>query len=153
MLFELPKRPSDLDQKLHEVVCITSYLEEVQMKKTVLTIPILASLALALPSMAAGSNWNELTTLTFETIESDADSAVSRSENSSFADDVFASMDDDGSGVLSLNEFCTWGFGLHETADNAEQTDAFEIAMQVVFTPWDQDANAQVNQPNSSLRI
>ena len=102
-------------------------------------------------SLSASTNYQEV--WTFETIESDADSAVSRSENSSFADDVFASMDDDGSGVLSLNEFCTWGFGLHETADNAEQTDAFEIAMQVVFTPWDQDANAQVtpNEYTTSL--
>ena len=61
-----------------------------------------------------------------------------------FGDDVFLSMDSDGSGSLSLGEFYNWGFGMHNAAADAGQTQAFETAMRVVFALWDRDADNRI---------
>ncbi|QFT30444.1 EF hand [Labrenzia sp. THAF82] len=114
------------------------------MKRSILTIACFSCLALVPPTAAADNDWKELSGLAFQSIDKDGDGKVTPSEYSSFGDDVFSSMDYDSSKALTLDEFYNWGFGMHNAAEDAGQSEAFKTAMRVVFALWDRNADSQV---------
>lgn len=118
--------------------------EETQIKTSVIAIATLASLALAIPAATQENDWKELSGMAFNTIDDDENGGITSQEFSKFGDDVFISMDYDGSNSLSLGEFFNWGFGMHNAAEEASRKYAFETAMRVVYSLWDLNADNQV---------
>lgn len=114
------------------------------MKNSILTIAVLSSLTFVLPASATENDWKELSGLAFQSIDNDGNGSVTSDEFSSFGDDVFSSMDSDSSDSLSLDEFYGWGFGMHNAAEDAGQSEAFKTAMRVVFALWDRNADSEV---------
>ncbi|WP_299474439.1 hypothetical protein [uncultured Roseibium sp.] len=114
------------------------------MKMSILSIAMLSSLTFAMPAAADENDWKELSGLAFQSIDKDEDGHLTASEYSSFGDAVFSSMDNDNSKALALNEFYNWGFGMHNAAEDAGQSEAFKTAMRVVFALWDRNADGQV---------
>ena len=115
------------------------------MKHTPFTTIAVFALMLGAPAIADTSDWKDLSGLAFQSIDADENGNLSASEFSSFGEDVFHSMDSDASGALSLGEFYNWGFGMHNVAEDAGQSPAFETAMRVVFALWDRDGDNNVS--------
>lgn len=114
------------------------------MKKSITTIALLSSLAIAFPSVAQENGWSDLSGLAFAAIDDNENGTVTETEFSSFGDNVFVSMDYDNSNALSLSEFYNWGFGMHNAAEDANRKYAFKTAMRVVYSLWDLNADNQV---------
>jgi hypothetical protein len=116
------------------------------MKKSILTIALLSSLAFVVPTVAQENEWKELSGMAFNAIDDDENGGITSTEFSSFGDDVFVSMDYDGSKSLSHGEFYNWGFGMHNAAEDANRKYAFKTAMGVVYSLWDLNADNLITE-------
>jgi Ca2+-binding EF-hand superfamily protein len=88
--------------------------------------------------------------LQFRDIDADHDGQASSDEFSAYSDLVLVSMDSDGSGDLSEQEFTSWGFGMQNLADAAGTRQGYDTALRVIFDYWDRDNDAAISAAERS---
>ncbi len=83
--------------------------------------------------------------LQFRDIDADHDGLATGDEFTAYSDLVLVSMDSDGSGDLSEQEFTSWGFGMQNLADAAGTRQGYDTALRVIFDYWDHDNDAAIS--------
>ena len=83
--------------------------------------------------------------LQFGDIDTDRDGLATGDEFTAYSDLVMVSMDSDGSGDLSEQEFTSWGFGMQNLADAAGTRQGYNTALRVIFDYWDHDNDAAIS--------
>ncbi len=108
---------------------------------------VTATLMTITPALAEEkSEGRLLAELAFDSI-SDADrDFIDMGEFSNFGSSVFAGMDYDDSGKLSLKEFLSWDFGIEEIAAKNDRINAYETALRVVFAFWDRNGDNEISK-------
>ena len=86
----------------------------------------------------------ELAELTFAQIDANSDQNADREELKAMAASVFASMDADASGSVSVAEFQAWDFGFVNIAEDAGKLEGFGTAQKIVFDLWERDNDQQL---------
>jgi len=85
----------------------------------------------------AETEGRRLATLAFKSIDENQDGYASLEEQMRQAENIVVSMDADDNGILSWQEFSTWGFGMEDVAQESGREQAYETARKVVFDLWD----------------
>lgn len=85
----------------------------------------------------AETEGRRLATLAFKSVDENQDGYASLEEQMRQAENIFVSMDSDDNGILSWQEFSTWGFGMEDVAQESGREQAYETARKVVFDLWD----------------
>jgi Ca2+-binding EF-hand superfamily protein len=86
-----------------------------------------------------------LAQLQFRDIDSNDDGLTTSDEFTAYSDLVMVSMDSDGNGDLSEQEFTSWGFGMQNLADAAGTRQGYDTALRVIFDYWDHDNDAAIS--------
>jgi hypothetical protein len=114
-----------------------------------------AAMPLVLPAVAA--TWasdaaaqdqplgTQLAQLQFRDIDVDHNGLATADEFTAYGDLTMVSMDSDGSGDLSEQEFTSWGFGMHNLADATGTRQGYDTALRVIFDYWDHDNDAEIS--------
>ncbi|MGC6527847.1 MAG: hypothetical protein ACON45_07205 [Paracoccaceae bacterium] len=84
----------------------------------------------------AETEGRRLATLAFKSVDENQDGYASLEEQMRQAENFFVSMDVDDNGILSWQEFSTWGFGMEDAAQESGREQAYETARKVVFDLW-----------------
>ena len=79
------------------------------------------------------------------TIDADADGDITVAEMTAFGDAVFASVDVDGSGTLSMEETRDWEFGMAEMAEFRGGSQGYDVAVAMVHDIIDRDDDGMVD--------
>ena len=87
----------------------------------------------------------QLTQLQFRDIDADHNGLATAVEFTAYGDLSMVSMDSDGSGDLSEQEFISWGFGMHTLADATGTRQGYDTALRVIFDYWDHDNDAEIS--------
>lgn len=109
---------------------------------------VTAALALFLPSLsvAQDSEGRRLSEQLFEQIAGSPNGFLDQGAFTNYGSDVFAAMDYDQNGKVSLGEFLVFDTGMRPIAEEAGRLDSHETAMRVVFAFWDRDGDGELGR-------
>ncbi|QPH54812.1 EF-hand domain-containing protein [Pontivivens ytuae] len=110
------------------------------------------ALAQTLPQHDAGRAMGENFA---QRIDADTDGIIGEGELLSFGEGVFASIDTDGDGTVSLAEMRDWRYGMADLAEFRERTQAYETSIAVLFDMFDRnnDGSVSVAEHEHALRM
>lgn len=107
----------------------------------------LAALLIASPALAEEkTEGRQLAELAFKSVDSADRDFIDMGEFTNFGLNVFAGMDYDDGGRLTLAEFMSWDFGMKPLAEKAGRGDAYETALRVVFAFWDRNGDGEISK-------
>ena len=101
----------------------------------------------------AETEGRRLATLAFKSVDENQDGYASLEEQMRQAENFFVSMDADDNGILSWQEFSTWGFGMEDVAQESGREQAYETARKVVFDLWDGQTIGNSPKRNSAAAL
>ncbi|WP_424974953.1 signal transduction protein [Dinoroseobacter sp. S124A] len=87
----------------------------------------------------------ELAKLVFGSIEARPNGLADMGEFTAFGNDIFVSMDADGSNTITFDEFTDWDFGFTFIAEDETQQRAYETAQMILFAFWDRDGDGDID--------
>lgn len=116
------------------------------MSKKIISLS-LGVLLVAPTILAADENeGRRLAELAFASVDSAERGFIDMGEFTTFGTDVFASMDGDENGKISLDEYMGWDYGMVSVAEERDRMDAYETALRVVFAFRDRDGDGEINK-------
>ena len=101
----------------------------------------LAGAALAQDQKTEGRLTSELT---FQSIDTQSKGYIHQGDLEEFRESVFAGMDLNDDHAVTFQEFITWDPGFSNLAETKKKTDAYQVALRVVFAFWDRDGNDKI---------
>ena len=102
---------------------------------------IFANGALAQEQKTEGRLTSELT---FQSIDSKSKGYIHQGDLEEFRESVFAGMDLNDDHAVTFQEFITWDPGFSNLAERNRKTEAYQVALRVVFAFWDRDGNDKI---------
>jgi len=87
-----------------------------------------------------------LAELTFENVDVNGNGYVHQGDIEEARGLVFASMDQDESGKLDLDEWMGWDYGFRALAEETGKVAAYETALEVMFAVSDYDGDGLISQ-------